>query len=82
MPLSLAVLAVVEFVLGAQLRSRIGRRPGTAPVLPLIAARAVALAKATSLVGRRRPASGPACSCTSYPTSASWPSRARMHEPV
>jgi len=50
-PLSLAVLAVVEFVLGAQLRSRIGRRPGTAPVLPLIAARAVALAKATSLVG-------------------------------
>lgn len=50
-PLSLAVLAVVEFVLGWQLRSRIGRRPGTTPVQPLVAARAVALAKATSLVG-------------------------------
>ncbi len=50
-PLSLAVLALVELVLGWQLRSRIDRRPGTTPVQPLVAARAVALAKATSLVG-------------------------------
>lgn len=50
-PLSLAVLAVVEFVLGRQLRARISRRPGTTRVQPLVAARAVALAKATSLVG-------------------------------
>jgi len=50
-PLSLAVLAAAEFMLGWQLRSRIGRRPGTAPVQPLVAARAVALAKASSLVG-------------------------------
>lgn len=50
-PLSLAILALVEFVLGWQLRSRISRRPGTAPVQPLVAARAVALAKASSLVG-------------------------------
>jgi len=50
-PLSLVVLAVTEIVLGWQLRSRIRRRPGTVPVQPLLAARAVALAKATSLVG-------------------------------
>ncbi len=50
-PLSLAGLAVVEVVLGSQLRSRIARRPGTTPVQPLVAARAVALAKASSLVG-------------------------------
>ena len=50
-PLSLAVLAVVEFVLGRQLRDRISRRPGTTRVQPLVAVRAVALAKATSLVG-------------------------------
>lgn len=50
-PLSLAVLAAVEGVLGGQLRSRIARRPGTVRVQPLVAARAVALAKASSLVG-------------------------------
>ena len=50
-PLSLVVLAVTEIVLGWQLRSRIRRRPGTVPVQPLLAARAVALAKASSLVG-------------------------------
>ncbi len=50
-PVSLAVLAAVEVVLGLQLRARIARRPGTTPVPPLIAARAVALAKASSLVG-------------------------------
>lgn len=51
LPLSLAVLAVAEGVLGWQLRARIGRRPGTVPVHPIVAARAVALAKASSLVG-------------------------------
>ncbi len=50
-PLSLAILAAVEVVLGGQLRSRIQRRPGTVRVQPLVAARAVALAKASSLVG-------------------------------
>lgn len=50
-PLSLTILAAVEVVLGAQLRSRIGRRPGTTPLQPLVAVRAVALAKASSLVG-------------------------------
>lgn len=50
-PVSLLVLAAVELVLGVQLRSRIARRPGTTPVPPLTAARAVALAKASSLVG-------------------------------
>ncbi|AOS61177.1 DUF3180 domain-containing protein [Actinoalloteichus hymeniacidonis] len=45
----LFVLAVVEVVLAFSLRSRIGRRPGAPPVEPLVAARAVALAKATSL---------------------------------
>jgi Protein of unknown function (DUF3180) len=50
-PLSLAFLAVVEFVSGAQLRARIRRRPGTRPPNPLAAARLLALAKASSLVG-------------------------------
>lgn len=50
-PVSLAVLAAVEAVLGFQLRARIARRPGTTRVHPLVAARAVALAKASSLVG-------------------------------
>lgn len=49
--LSLVVLGAVEVVLGIQLRSRIQRRPGTLRVQPLVAARAVALAKASSLVG-------------------------------
>lgn len=50
-PVSLVVLAAAEGVLGGQLRARIQRRPGTARVQPLVAARAVALAKASSLVG-------------------------------
>lgn len=50
-PVSLPVLAVAEAVFGFQLRSRIGRRPGTVPVDPLVAARAVVLAKASAIVG-------------------------------
>lgn len=48
---TLAVLAVVELVLGFALRGRIQRRAGTTPLDPLMAARSVALAKASSLVG-------------------------------
>ncbi|MFC0546732.1 DUF3180 domain-containing protein [Kutzneria chonburiensis] len=45
------VLAVVEAILAWQLRNRIAGKPGVRPVEPLTAARAVALAKASSLVG-------------------------------
>ncbi|MBB5956685.1 hypothetical protein FHS29_003271 [Saccharothrix tamanrassetensis] len=48
---TLLVIAVVDLVLAFSLRARIQRRPGTAPVQPLTAARAVALAKASSLLG-------------------------------
>jgi hypothetical protein len=50
-PLSLALLALAELIAAEQLRSRIRRRPGTKPVEPLVAARSLALAKASSLVG-------------------------------
>lgn len=50
-PISLGVLAWVELVAGHQLRARIRRRRGTRPVNPLVAARMLALAKASSLVG-------------------------------
>jgi hypothetical protein len=49
--LTLLVLAIVEFAFGFSLRARILRKPGARPVQPLTAARAVALAKASSLVG-------------------------------
>ncbi|HEY3261126.1 MAG TPA: DUF3180 domain-containing protein [Pseudonocardiaceae bacterium] len=48
---SLGLLAVIEAVFGYSLRARIARRPGTRPVAALTAARAVALAKASSLLG-------------------------------
>lgn len=48
---TLLVIAVVEVVLAFSLRSRIQRRPGARPVQPLTAARAVALAKASSVLG-------------------------------
>jgi len=53
---TLAVLAVVEAALGSSLRGRIrrmaeGRLDGGKPLQPLTAARAVALAKASSLLG-------------------------------
>lgn len=50
-PLSLLVLAVAEGWAGAQLRARIRREPGARPVQPLAAARSLALAKASALVG-------------------------------
>ena len=48
---TLGVLGVAEAVGGNMLRARIRRRPGTQPVQPLVAARAVLLAKASSLAG-------------------------------
>lgn len=48
---TLGVLGVAEAVGGNMLRARIRRRPGTAPVNPLVAARAVVVAKASALGG-------------------------------
>jgi hypothetical protein len=48
---TLLVLAVVEVVFAFSLRARIQRRQGARPVQPLTAARAVALAKASSVLG-------------------------------
>jgi hypothetical protein len=48
---TLLVLGVVEVALGASLRSRIRKPEGGRPVQALTAARAVALAKASSLLG-------------------------------
>lgn len=51
LPLSLALLALAEVLAAGQLRARIRRRPGALPVQPLVAARSLALAKASALVG-------------------------------
>ncbi|WP_329788145.1 DUF3180 domain-containing protein [Lentzea sp. DG1S-22] len=48
---TLFVIAVAELVFAFSLRARIQRRPGARPVQPLTAARAVALAKASSVLG-------------------------------
>ncbi|MFD9703161.1 DUF3180 domain-containing protein [Lentzea sp. NPDC059081] len=48
---TLVVIAVVEVVFAFSLRARIQRRAGARPVQPLTAARAVALAKASSVLG-------------------------------
>ncbi len=48
---TLLAFAVVEAVLGFTVRARIQRRPGTRPMPPLTAAKAVVLAKASSLAG-------------------------------
>lgn len=50
-PLSLALLAIAEVLAANQLRDRIRRRPGALPVQPLVAARMLALAKASAVVG-------------------------------
>ena len=50
-PLSLLLLAVAEVLAANQLRDRIRRRPGAPPVQPLVAARMLALAKASAVVG-------------------------------
>lgn len=48
---TLGVLGIAEAIGGTKLRARIHRRPGTEPVQPLVAARAVLLAKASALAG-------------------------------
>jgi hypothetical protein len=47
----LLVLAIAELYLAAVTRARLAGRPGTHPVNPLVVARFVALAKASSIVG-------------------------------
>lgn len=48
---TLLAFAIAEVVLGNTLRARIRQRPGTRPVQALTAAKAVVLAKASSLAG-------------------------------
>jgi hypothetical protein len=48
---TLGVLGIAEAIAGSALRARIRRRPGTRPVQPLVAARAVLVAKASALAG-------------------------------
>ncbi len=47
----LAVLGAAEAVAGSAIRARIRRRPGSRPMQPLVAARAVLVAKASALAG-------------------------------
>jgi hypothetical protein len=48
---TLGVLGIAEALGGNALRARIRRRPGTRPVQPLVAARALVVAKASALAG-------------------------------
>ena len=50
-PVSLVLLAIAEVLAANQLRDRIRHRPGALPVQPLVAARMLALAKASAVVG-------------------------------
>jgi Protein of unknown function (DUF3180) len=50
-PLSLLLLAIAEILAANQLRDRIRRRPGAPALQPLVAARMLALAKASAVVG-------------------------------
>jgi hypothetical protein len=47
----LALLAIAEFYVGVMTRARLRGRSGTRPINPLVVARFVALAKASSIVG-------------------------------
>ncbi|ODT98719.1 MAG: hypothetical protein ABS81_27225 [Pseudonocardia sp. SCN 72-86] len=49
--ITLAVLGAAEIIAGTMLRARIQRRPGTRPVEPLVAARAVVVAQASAMGG-------------------------------
>lgn len=51
MPVWAGVLALAEAVFGLRLKDRIARRRGAEPVDPIIAARALALGKASAYVG-------------------------------
>lgn len=48
---TLGLLGLAEAIAGSSLRARIQRRPGTEPVAPLVAARAVIVAKASAVAG-------------------------------
>ncbi|WP_214403888.1 DUF3180 domain-containing protein [Pseudonocardia lacus] len=48
---TLGVLGIAEAIAGNALRARIQHRPGTRPVQPLVAARAVLVAKASAMAG-------------------------------
>ena len=48
---TLLVLAALELIWAFSLKARIDRKPNTRPLNPLVAARSVALAKASGLVG-------------------------------
>jgi hypothetical protein len=50
-PAPLLLIALIELLMGRVARARIARRPGTVPLQPLVAARLVVLAKASSLGG-------------------------------
>lgn len=49
--ISLVVLAIAEGYTAAMTRARLEGRPGTRPIEPIVVARLVALAKASSIVG-------------------------------
>ncbi|MEJ3657358.1 DUF3180 domain-containing protein [Actinomycetes bacterium KLBMP 9759] len=48
---TLGVLGLAELLAGNSLRARIRRKPGTDPIQPLVAARAVIVAKASAMAG-------------------------------
>ncbi len=48
---TLGVLGIAELLGGNSLRARIKRKPGTNPIQPLVAARAVVVAKASAMAG-------------------------------
>lgn len=51
MPVWAGVLAAAEVLFGKQIKDRIARRRGAEPVEPIVAARALALAKASAYLG-------------------------------
>ena len=63
--LPFAVLGAAEAIGGTALRSRIRDRTGARPVEPLIAARAVLVARASAQAGAIMTGHGSGCSCTS-----------------
>ena len=67
------LLAIAEVLAANQLRDRIRRRPGALPVQPLVAARMLALAKASAVVGAVMVGIWAGLLVYVVPGSASWP---------